>query len=69
MSLSFSFTLFLILIEIIFSQFNNEIKSVIGIYGNPYPEDNDTYINVTYYPISYVVWLESAGAEIMAIDY
>ena len=67
MSLSFSFALFLILIEVIFSQF--KIKPVIGIYGNPYPEDNDTYINGTYYPISYVVWLESAGAEVMAIHY
>ena len=48
---------------------DNYIKPVIGIYGNSFPENNDTFVNGTYYPISYVYWLESAGAEVMAIHY
>mgnify|MGYP007104071497 CR=1 FL=1 len=47
----------------------NEYKPVIGIYGNSYPENNDTFINGTYYPLPYVYWLKSAGAEVMAIHY
>ena len=49
---------------------NRPIKPVIGIYGNPFPEDGDEeYLNGTYYPISYIYWLESFGAEVMAIHY
>ena len=49
---------------------NAPIKPVIGIYGNSEPENGDeSFINGTYYPISYVYWLESAGAEVMAIHY
>lgn len=44
-------------------------KPVIGIYGNSYPENNDTYINGTYYPRTYVMWLEAFGADVMAIHY
>ena len=70
MSLS-CFSIFLILfLKIFCSQTNDiEVKPVIGIYGNSFPENNDTFINCTYYPISYVYWLESVGAEVMAIHY
>ena len=44
-------------------------KPIIGVYGNSNPENNDTYINGTYYPRSYIMWLESFGAEVMAIHY
>ena len=69
--MSFYISLFIILIEIIISKFIdiNNNKPVIGIYGNPEPENNDTFINGTYYPLSYIYWLESAGAEVMAIHY
>ena len=66
------FLLLLILSIIIFinTQSNDNLfKPVIGIYGNSNPENNDTYINGTYYPLSYIYWLESAGAEVMAIHY
>ena len=46
------------------------IKPVIGIFGNSEPENGDEeYLNGTYYPISYIYWLESGGAEVMAIQY
>ena len=49
---------------------NYPIKPVIAIYGNSEPEnDDEQFINGTYYPMSYVYWLESAGAEVMAIHY
>ena len=65
----FSLSIILLLLKILLSQSNNLVKPVIGIYGNSYPENNDKFINCTYYPISYVYWLESAGAEVMAIHY
>ena len=50
--------------------FSKKYKPVIGIYGNSEPEnDDEKFINGTYYPLSYVYWLESMGAEVMAIHY
>lgn len=50
--------------------FSKNIKPVIGIYGNSHPEnDDEEFLNGTYYPLSYVYWLESMGAEVMAIHY
>lgn len=52
------------------NNFNNDtIKPVIGIYGNSDPENGDKNVDGTYYPISYIYWLESAGAQVMAIHY
>lgn len=66
----FYFILLLSSINIIYTQRSDDlIKPVIGLYGNPYPEDNDTFVNGTFYYISYIYWLESAGAEVMAIHY
>ena len=49
---------------------NSPIKPVIAIYGNSEPEnDDEKYLNGTYYPISYIYWLESAGAQVMALHY
>ena len=49
---------------------NRSLKPIIAIYGNSYPEnDDEEFINGTYYPISYIYWLESFGAEVMAIHY
>ena len=68
MSISgFYLLLFFSLLNLYFSKIN---KPVIGIYGNSYPEnDDEAFINGTYYPLSYVYWLESMGAEVMAIHY
>jgi gamma-glutamyl-gamma-aminobutyrate hydrolase PuuD len=50
--------------------FSKNNKPVIGIYGNSHPEnDDEAFLNGTYYPLSYVYWLESMGAEVMAIHY
>ena len=57
------------LLKLFNSQYNEAFKPVIGIYGNSNPENNDTFINSTYYPISYIYWLQSVGAEVMAIHY
>ena len=66
----FSIILFFAFLKIFSSQTSEKVKPVIGIYGNSYPEnDDEDYINGTYYPISYVYWLESVGAEVMAIQY
>ena len=67
----FSIILFLTLILLHSSKSSNNstIKPVIGIYGNSDPENGDKYVNGTYYPISYIYWLESAGAQVMAIHY
>jgi gamma-glutamyl hydrolase len=49
---------------------NRPIKPIVAIYGNSNPENGDEeFLNGTYYPISYVYWLESFGAEVMAIHY
>ena len=64
-----SFILILSLLNLIYAQEDEKIKPVIGIYGNPDPENNDTFVNGTYYPVQYIYWLESAGAEVMAIHY
>ena len=64
--------IFLILLfSILLLQIENApIKPVIAIYGNSEPENGDeSFINGTYYPLSYIYWLESAGAEVMAIHY
>ena len=42
-------------------------KPVIGIYGDPYPETEFNLTNGTSYPISYVLWLQGFGAEVMAV--
>lgn len=70
MSKIFLLLLILSLIILLNTQSNDKVfKPVIGIYGNSEPENGDTYINGTYYPLSYIYWLESAGAEVMAIHY
>ena len=63
--------LYFCLLLLLFLQINNvPIKPVIGIYGNSNPEnDDEEFLNGTYYPMSYVYWLESGGAEVMAIHY
>ena len=49
---------------------NLPIKPVIGIYGNSYPENGpENTTNGSYYPMSYVYWLESGGADVMAMHY
>jgi len=64
---TFIFLIFSSLLKIYFSK---NIKPVIGIYGNSQPENDDEgFLNGTYYPISYVYWLQSNGAEVMAIHY
>ena len=65
------FIFFIILLSFLLLHiYNTPIKPVIGIYGNSYPENEDEkFINGTYYPLSYVYWLESAGAQVMAIHY
>lgn len=42
-------------------------KPIIAIYGNPYPETRPELTTGNYYPISYVYWLQSFGAEVIAI--
>ena len=65
------FIFLLILFSLLFLNIDNKsIKPVIAIYGNSEPENGDEeFINGTYYPRSYVYWLESFGAEVMAIHY
>lgn len=53
----------------ILSSLRTYYKPVIGIYGSPDPENNDHYINGTYYVNSYILWLQDFGAEVMAIHY
>ena len=60
-----SFILTLLLIKI---NTYNEYKPVIGIYGNPNPENDMTNNNMTYVPLSYIRWLESFGADVMIIQ-
>ena len=66
-----NFILFLSLFKIFYPRVDSKrVKPVIGIYGNSYPEnDDEQFINGTYYPLSYVYWLESVGVEVMAIHY
>ena len=45
----------------------NEYKPVIGIYGNSYPQNDFEYANQTFIAGSNVRFLESYGAETMAI--
>ena len=47
----------------------NEYKPIIGIYGIPNPENEKEKINETYYPGSIIRFLDSFGAEIIAIHY
>ena len=49
------------------SQKYNEYKPVIGIYGNPYPDNDENKGNQTYYPGSIIRLLDSFGAEIIPI--
>ena len=44
-----------------------QYKPIIGIYANPYPDTDYTINNGTVVFGSYVRWLESAGAEVLAI--
>ena len=46
--MSFFIALFFILIANIISQIDYDNKPVIGIYGNPYPENNDNYFLIYY---------------------
>ena len=65
------FLLILIFFSLLLFKIDNyPIKPLIGIYGNSEPEnDDEKFINGTYYPLSLIYWLESAGAEVMAIHY
>ena len=47
----------------------NEYKPIIGIYGIPNPENEKEKINETYYSGSIIRFLDSFGAEIIAIHY
>ena len=62
---------YFIFFSLLFILINNlPIKPVIGIYGNSYPENGpENTTNGSYYPMSYVYWLESGGADVMAIHY
>ena len=42
-------------------------KPIIGIYGNSYPQNDNKYHNGSYIPGSYIYYLESFGAELVAI--
>ena len=56
------------IINISYSSNERAYKPVIGIYGNPYPENDITYYNKTFYVMAYIRWLEAFGAEVMAIN-
>ena len=58
----------LILFILVNIKSEREYKPVIGLYGNPEPISDYTNYNRTSYPISYIRWLESFGAEVMAIN-
>lgn len=47
------------------STFNN--RPIIGILS--LPSDNPGYTNTSYFPASYVKWLEAAGARVVPIPY
>ena len=49
------------------SQNYNEYKPVIGIYGNPYPDNDENKGNISYYPGAIIRFLESFGAETLPI--
>ena len=61
----FSFIIYII--NILYSSNQRAYKPVVGLYGNPYPENDYTNFNKTYYVMAYIRWLESSGAEVMAI--
>ena len=62
--------LLLLFLALLINIDSKAIKPVIAIYGNSDPEnDDESFLNGTYYPISYVYWLESLGAEVMALHY
>ena len=59
---------FIFLLQIIIAiSYYNEYKPVIGIYGNPNPEEDYLKGDSDYVPQPYINWLESLGAEIMII--
>ena len=59
---------FIFLLQIILTiSYYNEYKPVIGIYGNPNPEEDYLKGDSDYVPQPYINWLESLGADIMII--
>ena len=58
----FNFIIFNILIIII-----KAYKPIIGVYGNSYPQNDYKYHNGSYIPGSYIYYLESFGAKLVAI--
>ena len=59
---------FIFLLQIILTiSYYNEYKPVIGIYGNPNPEEDYLKGHSDYVPQPYINWLESLGADIMII--
>ena len=59
---------FIFLLRIILTiSYYNEYKPVIGIYGNPNPEEDYLKGDSDYVPQPYINWLESLGADIMII--
>ena len=59
------FSLLVLLITFIIP--TSQYKPIIGIFANPYPDTDYTINNGTVVFGSYVRWLESAGAEVLAI--
>ncbi len=67
MKLLYKILLISFIISLIKTKDFNEYKPVIGIYGNSYPETDFKYANQTVYAGSNIRFLESHGAETMAI--
>ena len=67
MKIIYKFLLISIIISIIKTIDFNEYKPVIGIYGNSYPDTDFTFANQTVYAGTNIRFLESHGAETMAI--
>ena len=58
----FNFIIFNLLIITIKSY-----KPIIGVYGNSHPQNDYKYHNGSYIPGSYIYYLESFGAKLVAI--
>jgi len=67
MKIIYKFLIISFIITIIKTIDINEYKPVIGIYGNSYPDTDFIYANQTVYAGSNIRFLESHGAETMAI--
>jgi gamma-glutamyl hydrolase len=48
-------------------KYYNEKKPIIGIYGNPNPEEDYNIGESDYVPQTYINWIESLGGEVMII--